>query len=231
MPEIIKLREPTNDERKNGLPKSKQEALDLGLTRFIPKDGKERIIRQYGSAKFPNGSIEYASTRKANRGSKGRRSEAEKIATPDSELRKQANIKMSEMRSRGNVGHHGIPVASVAAGKAGMTPERAAEYDARYEKAGRPVGHRPEALVEMTKPAHDRLHNVEEVPYYKALRSAGKSTERVFSQLKNVAGSIRFSPLSPISSGSAFSAQGSIEAKTNVSVDSPAVQMGFKLAN
>ena len=63
-----KLREPTAAQRSSGLPTSKQEAIKLGITRFIPSDGRERIIRQYGSRKFPNGSIELASTRAANRG-------------------------------------------------------------------------------------------------------------------------------------------------------------------
>ena len=63
-----KLREPTAAQRSSGLPTTKQEAIKLGITRFIPSDGKERIIRQYGSRKFPNGSIELASSRAANRG-------------------------------------------------------------------------------------------------------------------------------------------------------------------
>ena len=46
--------------------------------------------------------------------------------------------------------------------------------------------------------------------------------------------SIRFSPLnplSPINSNSAFSAQGSIEAQTNMNASSMAMDMGIKLAN
>ena len=62
------LREPTSKQRSAGLPTSKKQAIELGITRFIPADGKERVIRQYGSRKFPNGSIELDSSRRANRG-------------------------------------------------------------------------------------------------------------------------------------------------------------------
>ena len=213
------------------LPTSKYAAIEKGLSMFVDANGAIRLIRNLGSVDRPQGRSVDPGTRRNTRGARTRRQEAENIATPDPIQRKAADRAMAEMAARGNVGHHGIPVASVASGKAGMTPERAAEYDARYAKAGRPVGHRAEALVEMSKPAHDVLHSIDEVAYYRALRSAGKSAERVFSQLKNVAGNIRFSPLSPISSGSLFSAQGSIEAQTNRSANSTAMDMGFKLAN
>lgn len=213
------------------LPTSKYAAIEQGLSMFVNANGAIRLIRNLGSSDRPQGRVVDPGTRRNTRGARTRRQEAEAIATPDPTQRRAADRAMAEMAARGNVGHHGIPVASVASGKAGMTPERAAEYDARYAKAGRPVGHRAEALVEMAKSAHDVLHNVDEVAYYRALRSAGKVPERVFSQLKNVAGSIRFSPLSPISSSSSFSAQGTIEAQTNAKVDTPAMQMGFKLAN
>ena len=45
------------------LPKTKQEAIALGTTRFVPEDGIERVLRQYGSKKFPNGSIEFINLR------------------------------------------------------------------------------------------------------------------------------------------------------------------------
>lgn len=213
------------------LPTSKYSAIEQGLSMFVNANGAVRLIRNLGSSDRPQGRAVDPNTRRSTRGAKTRRQEAETIATPSIEQRRAADRAMAEMAARGNVGHHGIPVASVAAGKAGLSPERAAEFDRRYAQAGRPVGHRPEALVEMSKPAHDVLHNVAEVNYYRALRAAGKVPEQIFSQLKTVAGSVKFSPLSPISSSSPFSSQGSIEAKTNASVDSTAVQMGFKLAN
>jgi hypothetical protein len=213
------------------LPTSRYAAIEAGRSMFVNEAGNIRLIRNFGSADRPQGRSVDPGTRRNTRGARTRRQAAEAIATPNPAQRRAADRAMAAMAARGNVGHHGIPVASVASGKAGMTPERAAEYDARYAKAGRPVGHTAGALVEMSKSAHDVLHNVDEVAYYKALRAAGKTSEQVFSKLKSVAGSIRFSPLSPINSSSPFSAQGSIEAQTNVTADSPAMQMGFKLAN
>jgi len=213
------------------LPTSKYAAIEAGRSMFVNESGTIRLIRNFGSADRPQGRSVDPVTRRTTRGARTRRQEAETIATPDPVQRRAADRAMAEMAARGNVGHHGIPVASVASGKADMTPERATEYDKRYAKAGRPVGHTVEALVEMSKSAHDVLHSIDEVAYYKALRSAGKVPEQVFSKLKTMGGIIRFSPLSPISRTSAFSAQGSIEAQTNVNADSSAVQMGFKLAN
>ena len=213
------------------LPTSKYAAIEKGLSMFVDANGAIRLIRNLGSVDRPQGRSVDPGTRRNTRGARTRRQEAESIATPDPVQRKAADKAMAQMAARGNVGHHGIPVASVAAGKAGMTPERAAEYDARYAKVGRPVGHKAEALVEMSKAAHDVLHSVDEVAYYRALRSAGKSAEQVFSKLKEVGGSIFFSPLNPMSSASSFSAQGSIEAQTNQSANSTAIDMGFKLAN
>lgn len=213
------------------LPTSRYGAIEAGRSMFVNENGNIRLIRNFGSADRPQGRAVDPGTRRTTRGARTRRQEAETIATPDPAQRRAADRAMAQMAARGNVGHHGIPVASVASGKAGMSPERAAEFDARYAKAGMPIGHTPEALVEMSKPAHDVLHSIDEVAYYKALRAAGKTSEQVFRQIKNMAGNIRFSPLSPISTGSAFSAQGSIEAQTNVTADSQALQMGFKLAN
>ena len=213
------------------LPTSRYAAIEAGRSMFVNEAGNIRLIRNFGSADRPQGRSVDPGTRRNTRGARTRRQEAEAIATPDPAQRRAADRAMAQMAARGNVGHHGIPVASVASGKAGMTPEQAAEYDARYAKAGRPVGHTVEALVEMSKSAHDVLHSVDEVAYYKALRTAGKASEQVFSNLKTIANSIRFSPLSPVNSSSAFSAQGSIEAQTNMNVDSAAVDMGFKLAN
>lgn len=213
------------------LPTSKYAAIEAGRSMFVTADGNIRLIRNFGSADRPQGRSVDPGTRRLTRGAKTRRQEAETIATPNPEQRREADRAMAAMAARGNVGHHGIPVASVASGKAGLSPERAAEFDRRYAQVGRAIGHTAGALVEMSKSAHDVLHSVDEVKYYRALRSAGKVPEQVFSQLKSMAGNIRFSPLSPISSSSSLSAQGSIEAKTNASVDSTAVQMGFKLAN
>tara|TARA_Y100001968_G_scaffold125683_1_gene114673 strand:- start:76 stop:969 length:894 start_codon:yes stop_codon:yes gene_type:complete len=68
-----RLRQPTKEEYKN-LPKTKAEAIKKGITRFNPGDEKgERVIRNYGSEKFPNGVIATAKNRNVTRGSDSRR--------------------------------------------------------------------------------------------------------------------------------------------------------------
>ena len=80
----IKLRPPTKDERLKGLPKTKNEAILRRLTRFIPEDGVERIIRNYGSKAAPSGNVTRAWRRHLNRGggSSGSRKQNEAFATP-----------------------------------------------------------------------------------------------------------------------------------------------------
>ena len=111
---MAELRPPTLEERKAGLPKTKQEAIDAGLTRFIPEDGKERVIRGYGSKLTPGGHVKMASSRKAT---SGNRRIAEDMATPDEATKRAADKSMANMRSRGNVGHHRFPVSYLAAGE------------------------------------------------------------------------------------------------------------------
>jgi len=182
------LSKPSPNEK---LKTSRYEAIKAGHNIF-EENGQIRLIRNLGSADRPQGRTVDPGTRKATRGARTKRTEAEAVATPDPAQRRAADRAMAEMTARGKVGHHGIPVSSVAAGKVGMTPERAAEFDARYAKAGIPIGHTPKALVEMTPAEHDVLHNVDEVAYYKAIRSAGKAQEKVFSQLREVNATIRF---------------------------------------
>jgi hypothetical protein len=69
----IKLRQPTAEERAAGLPKTKAEALKMGIIRFIPEDGDERIIRNYGSRSAPSGRVTRERQRKQSRGTEVRR--------------------------------------------------------------------------------------------------------------------------------------------------------------
>lgn len=67
------LRQPTAEERAAGLPKTKAEALKMGIIRFIPEDGDERIIRNYGSRSAPSGRVTREKERKQSRGTEVRR--------------------------------------------------------------------------------------------------------------------------------------------------------------
>jgi len=176
---------------------SKYEAIKAGHSLFMDK-GSVRLIRNLGSEDRPQGRATDPGTRKATRGTRTRRTQAEEIATPDPEQRKAADQAMAEMAARGKVGHHGIPVSSVAAGKRGMTPERAAEFDRRYAQAGTSIGHTPQALVEMTPAAHNVLHSVEEAQYYRSIRQAGSERERVFEFIKGAVKYATGRPLIPM---------------------------------
>lgn len=238
---VLKLKAPTAKDYEQGLPTSKQEAIERGLTRFIGSDGQERVIRNYGSKSHPNGLIQLASSRKANRGggTEGARKQAEALATPDPSERRAADQEMARMRSRGNVGHHGLPVSALAAGER-ERPGTVAAYERVHGKEK--VGHRPGALVEMTPEAHDRLHHVQETAYFRAIRQAGSQADALFRELAQLTQQLtqqkrrsRFgipsstNPTSPLNRSSA--AYGGIETQTNLNADSRAVDLGFKLAN
>ena len=103
-----KLRAPTAAEREKGLPTSKAAALKAGLTRFIPDDGEERIIRNYGSRKAPTGNVARAGNRKATRGggTDGSRARAENISTPPGTNRQAFGDAMAAARQQGMDGDH-----------------------------------------------------------------------------------------------------------------------------
>ena len=234
------LREPTLKERQQGLPKTKQEAIKAGLTRFIPADGEERIIRQYGSVKFPKGSIEKASTRKANRGDKTRRGSNTQLATPPGADQAAANKKMAELRSKGRVGHHNPPIASIAEGLRAVGGDidkaRRQQYFNRFASVGVPLGHQPEAIQDVSIPQHKAFHSKLEPALYSSIKKAGMQAEAIFQELAQLGQQLqrksRFSstnPTSPLNRSSA--AYGGIETQTNVTTESLALDLGFKLAN
>lgn len=176
---MAELRPPTLEERKAGLPKTKQEAIDAGLTRFIPEDGKERVIRGYGSKLTPGGHVKMASSRKAT---SGNRRIAEDMATPNEATKRAADKSMANMRSRGNVGHHRFPVSYLAAGER-EKPGTIAAY--KRVHGDQNIGHTPQALDEMTIPDHNRLHNVEEPAMWRSVKQAGSQADEIFGAFRN----------------------------------------------
>ena len=183
---MANLRPPTLEERKAGLPKTKQEAIDAGLTRFIPEDGKERVIRGYGSELTPGGHVKMASSRKAT---SGNRRIAEDMATPNEATKRAADKAMANMRSRGNVGHHRFPVSYLAAGER----EQPGTIEAYKRVHGEQnIGHTPQALDEMTIPDHNRLHNVEEPAMWRSVKQAGSEADKIFGMFRKAAQSRAF---------------------------------------
>jgi hypothetical protein len=168
---------------------ARAKAIADGKTRYIrPSDGQEWVIRNLKNPRLrrryggQGGTDETAVQRKGSRGggTKGARKQAEALTTPDRETRRLADQEMARMRTRGNVGHHGLPVSSLAAGER-EKPGTVKAYEKVHGKGQ--VGHTPGALVEMTPEAHDRLHHVEETKYYRSIRQAGRRSDNIFSKL------------------------------------------------
>ena len=188
---MAKLRPPTLKERKAGLPKTKQEAINAGLTRFIPEDGKERVIRGYGSKLTPGGHVKMADSRKAT---SGNRRIAEDMITPDEATKKAADKSMANMRSRGNVGHHRFPVSYLAAGE----KEKPGTIEAYKRVHGESnIGHTPQAIDEMSIPDHNRLHNVEEPAMWRSVKKAGSEADNIFGMFRKVVQSKAFRAVAP----------------------------------
>lgn len=189
------LREPTLEERQQGLPTTKQEAIKAGLTRFIPADGQERIIRQYGSVKFPNGSIEKASSRKANRGDNTKRSSNTQLATPPDANQAAADKKMAELRSQGRVGHHNPPIANIAAGIRAVGGDidevRRQQYFNRFESVGVPLGHQPAAIQSQSIPQHKAFHSKLEPALYSSIKNAGMQAASIFDAIRQLSNQIK----------------------------------------
>ena len=173
---------------------ARAKAIADGKTRYIrPSDGQEWVIRNLDNPRLSKrfggqgGTDETAVMRKGNRGggTEGARKQAEALTTPDPETRRLADQEMARMRTRGNVGHHGLPVSSLAAGER-EKPGTIQAYERVHGKGQ--VGHTPGALVEMTPEAHDRLHHVEETKYYRSIKQAGQRSDKIFGSL----GAIRF---------------------------------------
>lgn len=152
-----KLRAPTPEERLRGLPATKNAAIRLGLTRFIPEDGIERIIRQYGSKKYPNGSVEKAPTRKSNRGA-GVRKDFAKASTPPTTDTQRFGRKMAKAASQGLEGHHITPLFLSGKALLDMSSERVAQYFERFKKAGVFLGDSPENIMIVSPEKHRAIH-------------------------------------------------------------------------
>lgn len=171
---------------------ARAEAIKEGKTRYVrPSDNQEWVIRNLDNPRLQRrfggqgGTDEQATMRKGNRGggTEGARKQAEALATPDPSERRAADQEMARMRSRGMVGHHGLPVSALAAGER-EKPGTVAAYERVHGKEK--VGHRAGALVEMTPEAHSELHNVQEADYFRSIRQAGSQAASIFDELRQL---------------------------------------------
>ena len=173
------LRPPTKEEYAKGLPKTKEEAIKQGITRFIPEDGEERIIRRYGSKQKPQGGIERASSRKGNRGS-NRRQEYETLSTPpearQGAAKQEYNKAMVTARQQGLVGDHVTDVARSGKALSEMLPERQALYHQRFKDAGVPLGNQASNITPVTEYTNGTVKNSETRALDKALKQLEKKS-------------------------------------------------------
>jgi hypothetical protein len=158
MPDTLKL--PTKAQRAAGLPKTKAEAIKLGINRFIPKDGQERQIRNYGSKDRPLGRSAKVSTRKITRGSKAKaiRARNELLSTPKEADTKAYGKAQEAAVSQGMHAHHKTPIFLTGSALAEMSPERQALYHERYKKAGVPIGNQAENIMAVSELPHAEIH-------------------------------------------------------------------------
>lgn len=152
------LRAPTKAERVRGLPTSKEEAIRLGLTRFVGKDGQERVIRNYGSERRPSGSVELAASRKVNKGGTGRRQQAEAAATPPGADRIAYGRARQKATSANLEAHHMTPVFLTGNAVLDMTVERATEYFRRFQEAGVYLGNQAQNIMGLSPEQHREVH-------------------------------------------------------------------------
>ena len=171
-----KLRPPTKTEYQKGLPTSKADAIKIGITRFNPGDDKgERIIRNYGSEKFPKGVVATAGNRKATRGggSGGSRRRNELLSTPKHANSKEFGKAMTTARSQGLVGDHRYSVARTGNALADMSKNRQALMHHRFEAAGIAIGNQAANIDAITeKLNYDKV--TQERALDKAIQNAGK---------------------------------------------------------
>ena len=176
-----RLRPATKEDYAKGLPTSREAAIEKGITRFInPEDGKEYVIRNYGSKSKPRGFLAEAGYRKATRGggSKGSRKLYELLSTPPEartgDARRLFAKSMVEARQKGLVGDHRYSVARTGNALKIMSPERQKLYHERFKKAGIVIGNQAGNIDEISEEL-----NYAKVGEERKLDSALKKLERL----------------------------------------------------
>jgi len=168
----------------NNPPRSVDEAIERKTNMYVREDGSIRTLRAKSRAKAYKGlkfEDEDYESRKSNRGNPSKRRQAEELVTPDKATRQAANRQMARTAAKGRVEHHGLPIGYLAAGER-ENPGTVAAYEKVHGKGK--VGHSPEALVEMSIPEHQYLHNKLEPAYERAIKKAGSQTDEIFNSLR-----------------------------------------------
>lgn len=184
------LRPPTQAERAAGLPTSKAEAIKLGLSRFMHPDGRERIIRNYGSRSSPNGNVALASNRKRTRGggTGGSRQINEALATPDDANTKAFYEAMDSANSKGMDGDHIQEISRTANGirfKEESGRGTRAQYHNNMSNAGVPVGNQAANVQPLTPDVNQRVKPAEIRAMDNGIQRAGLQSDLIFNSIRN----------------------------------------------
>jgi hypothetical protein len=190
------LRLPQGNEWKK-LPRSKAQAIDRGLNRFIGKDGQLREIRRFGSSRYPQGVVERWSSRNQNRGggTNGTRQINEELATPPWANKNEFGQAMSEANAMGLDGDHIREISRTAEGIRWLESTgrgTAEQMFASYEAAGLPLGNQAgnvqpldPVLNQQVKPAELRAMDA-------SIQRAGQQSDVIFKGLQSLNGVVKF---------------------------------------
>lgn len=190
------LRLPQGNEWKK-LPRSKAQAIDRGLNRFIGKDGQLREIRRFGSSQYPQGTVERWSSRNQNRGggTGGTRQLNEQLATPPWADKTKFSTAMADANAMGLDGDHIREISRTAEGIRWLesTGRGTAEqmFDS-YEKAGLPLGNQAGNVQPLNPKLNQQVKPAELRAMDEGIQRAGQQSDRIFNQLKGARGGIRF---------------------------------------
>ncbi len=191
------LRLPQGNEWKK-LPRTKAQAIDKGLNRFIGEDGQLREIRKFGSSRYPQGTVERWSSRKQNRGSStgGSRQINEQLATPPWANKTKFGQAMAEANSMGLDGDHIREIARTAEGVKWLESTgrgTAEQMFTNYEKAGLPLGNQAGNVQPLDPVLNRQVKNADMNLLDRGIQRAGQEADKVFSKLRGTRGSIGFS--------------------------------------
>ena len=207
------LLSPTAAERQAGLPTSYADAIAKGFNEF-EENGEVKKIR-FKNRRQPDkhgmrAEVENAASwRSRNKHQKELRPAREKLLTPNAAERAAATAEMSDLTSKGKVGHHGMPIAEAERGYRHIAKTKgkaAADKWVRTQKnIGKPVGHVKPNIFGMTIPDHKQLHNVAEKHLKNAIRNAGSAADAVFKPLQKLGNRQSIRPSRGGSTGSGVS--------------------------
>ena len=184
------LRLPQGNEWKK-LPRSKAQAIDKGLNRFIGKDGQLREIRRFGSSRYPQGVVERWSSRNQNRGGAtgGSRQLNEQLATPPWADKTKFSTAMADANAMGLDGDHIREISRTAEGIRWLESTgrgTAKQMFDSYEKAGLPLGNQAGNVQPLNPKLNQQVKPAELRAMDESIQRAGQQSDQIFGKLGSV---------------------------------------------